>query len=248
MRPYLYLFLFFLSSIACTSCRKGQSAGPSNPNIIMGCEIVKTQVTKTYFNSYQSPFSYTNTYEYDSLGRVTQIWDGQNNDTDHYEYNGHDGWGNQNSYWHYSAGGNLLSSSDPEGSYQYTYDGNGYLQLVVFTDTMHYGSSHSYTETYYWGNNNLSYSVRLSSSQPVPVTTTYSYYADLPNQVLIPISTLTGHISANLPKQVVITMNGSVVSSDSYTYIFDASGKVAQYTDQNLGQSTSVCTLSYSCN
>jgi hypothetical protein len=247
MRVTLFTFIALILSLAFGGCKKETaSIVATNPNIINGCEIIQSQVVQTDLNSGQI-HSYINTYQYDSLIRLIAIGNGQNNDTDHYHYQGHDCDGDHNSIWHNSPQGFVLSSIDGAGSYQYSYDGGGYMQLEIYTDTLQRHND-SYTRSYYWDiNGNLSYTVKQCRSQPTPVTTTYSYYTDKPNQELIPSSWQAGRTSANLIRQAVVSSNGAVISTDSYTYIFDAQGKVAQYTDLTVGEKQTVYTLAYSC-
>lgn len=238
----------FVLMLAATGCRK--DAAPviaTNPNIINGCEIVQSQVVETDLYSGQI-HSYINTYHYDSLARLISISDGEHSDTDHYEYQGHDCQGDHNNSWHNTPDGFVQSASDQNGSYQYSYDGNGYLQLEIYTDSVHLSHDDSYTKSYYWDSRgNLSYTVKQERSQPSPVTTTYTYYTDKANQVLIPSTWQKGKRSANLIKQAEVSSSGTIASSETYSYIFDAQGKVAQFTNVTAGQHQTVYTLTYSC-
>ena len=238
----------FVMMLAASGCKKeAASAIVTNPNIINGCEIVESQVVQTELFSGQIR-SYINTYQYDSLVRLISVGDGENGDTDHYLYHGHDCQGDHSNSWHYTADGYVQSASDQNGSYQYSYDGNGYLQLEIYTDSTHQGHDDSYTKSYYWDSKgNLLYTVKQERSQPDPLTTTYSYYTDKTDQILIPRSWQKGKLSTNLIRQADVSSNGSVISSESYTYIFDTQGKVAQFTVVTAGQHRTVYTLTYSC-
>jgi YD repeat-containing protein len=249
MKFYIYILTALLFCLGISSCQKGTSVSPPaiNPNLVDGCVISQSQVVETDLSSHQI-HSYIDTYLYDSLYRVICINSGQNNDTDLYVYTGSSCSGEHNTIWYISAQGYTLSSVSPGGSYQYTYDGNGYIQLETFTDSVHHGgSNNSYTESYYWDSNgNLSRSQRQYITQPTPVVTIYSYTTKA-NQTLAPSSWTKGRASANLINQVVVSSGSTTVSSDSYTYMFDVDGKVAQYTDVTAGQKQTVYTLNYSC-
>ncbi len=249
MSSYRFFFIVLLFSVTMSSCKKDAISGlQTNPNIVNGCEIIQTQIVQTNLNT-QQIHSYLNIYQYDSLTRLIYMGDGMNNDTNHYHYNGHDCDGDHNSISVTSSDGYVISSASSNGSYQYSYDANGYLQLETYTDSVHHqGHNDSYTETFYWDNSgNLSYSVKLYQSQPAPVTTTYSYYTDKPYQVLLPTTWQKGKSNINLTKQITVAVNGSPISMDSYSYIFDGQGKVAQFTDLTQGQAQTVYTLTYSC-
>lgn len=247
MRVNLTIIIFLLT-LTLAGCRKGTvPAATTNPNIINGCEIIQTQVVQTDISSGQI-HSYIYTYQYDSLMRLTSVGDGQHSDTDHYQYQGHDCDGDHNNIWHNSTQGFVTTASDANGSYQYSYDGNGYIQLEIYADSMHQGHDDSYTKSYYWdGNGNLSYTVKQNRSHPNPIITNYTYYLDKPNQVLSPSCWQIGKSSSNLIQQSAISSNGVTMSTDSYSYIFDGQGKVAQYTDLSTGQHQTVYTLTYSC-
>lgn len=242
------IFMVLLLMISFAGCKKGSdSVAPlSNPNIINGCEIIQVQVVETDQRSGQI-HSYINSYQYDSVQRLIDENDGEHDETDHYSYLSNDCNGDHHQNWHSSAQGFVVSGSDNEGNYQYSYDGNGYLQLEIFTDSMHQGHDESYTKSYYWDGGNLSYTVKQERSQSSPQTTNYSYFTDKPGQQLAPSSWHKGRSSANLIKQIVVSYNGAVSSTDTYSYIFDTDGKVAQYTDLEAGERQTVYTLSYSC-
>ena len=206
-------------SLVFSSCKKESSTTVSNnPNMVNGCEITQSQIVATNLLTHQV-HTYINIYQYDSLGRLTYSGDGFGSDTSHFHYHDQD-----------------------------SYDGNGYLQLEIYTDSSGFGPDDSYTESYYWdNNNNLSLSIKQYSSQTIPVTTTYSYYTDKANQVLVPSTLPLGKSSKNLLQQKTSSEGNTVLSSYSYTYIYDGSGKVAQYTETNQGRQQAVYTLVYSC-
>gem|GEM_PF-6738704 len=231
--------------MAFESCKKTDGTVTPNPNLVGSCVISSTQVVVTDLHS-QQIHSYVNSYQYDGQYRLVTVSDGQNNDVDHYQYHGNDCDGDHNTTYHNSAQGYVLTSSDHDGTYVYSYDGNGYVQLEQFTDST--DVAHNYIRSYYWDNNdNLSYSVKQIQGQTTPITTTYSYYTDKAAQTLIPSNWLEGHMSSNLVKQAVVSSGSTVISSDSYSYVFDSQGKVAQYTILTAGQKQTVYTLTYSC-
>jgi len=237
-----------LLSLVFSSCRKEASSSVStNPNIVNGCEIIQAQVVTTNLVSHQV-HTYINQYQYDSLGRLTYAGDDLGNDSSHFHYHDNDCDDDNHGSWHSSSNGYTVSSEGPRGRYQYSYDGNGYLQLEIYTDSSGFGPDDSYTESYYWdNNNNLSLSIKQYSSQTIPLTTTYSYYTDKANQVLVPSTLQLGKHSRNLIQQKTSSEGNTVVSSYSYSYIYDGSGKVAQYTETNQGHQQAVYTLIYSC-
>lgn len=246
MKSYSILFFTFITLLF-SSCRKDQGATiSSDPNVINGCEITQSQIVTTNLVSHQV-HTYINNYQYDSLGRLTYAGDGYGHDTSHYHYHDNDCDDDNHGSWHSSSNGYTISSISPKGSYQYSYDGDGYLQLLIYIDSASQGHDDSYTESFYWDNGNLSYSIKQFSFQTVPVMTSYTYYTDKANQVLIPTSVHLGKRSKNLLQHQISTAGNMIVSEYSFTYTFDGTGKVAQYTQVNQSHQQSVFTLIYTC-
>ena len=246
MKSYIVILITMISLVF-SSCKKESSTNIStNPNMVNGCEIIQSQVVTTNLISHQV-HTYINNYQYDSLGRLTYAGDGYGNDTSHFHYHDNDCDDDNHGSWHNSSNGYAISSVSPRGRYQYSYDGDGYLQLLIYTDSSSQGQDDSYTESFYWDNGNLSYSIKQYSFQTVPVLTSYTYYTDKANQVLVPTSVQLGKRSKNLLQHQVSTAGNMIISEYSFSYTIDGSGKVAQYTQVNQAHQQSVYTLIYTC-
>ena len=229
-----------------TSCRKDVSTTPvpNNPNVINGCKIIEVDYTVAGFGPTRTFKSF---YQYDSLNRLTSMTDGQHADTSHYHYQGSECHDDHDDHYHSDGNGNLLYLYQPHQSYQYLYDGEGYIQLEFYTDS--FSTRHSYSKSYIWENGNLTSTIQISAGDD-PIQTNYEYYNDKTYQVLLPANQIKGKPSKNLIKRMTVISGNQTLQADSYTYTMDGQGKVIQYVDAVTNYNIPISTtydLTYQC-
>ena len=229
------LLFMSLLVIMADSCRKDTplSSGP------LSVSKVKTAITTS-----SSGVADTVTYTYDSLGRqltsridtlVTSYTYASGSVVMNYLLNGE---AFATTYTTNTLG---LAISDSKGNV-YTYDPNNYLLSMTYT-----GSGNADTSTYTISGGNVSGSVQYQTATAINnvITITYTYLSTLDSRSYG--LAFLGAPDKNLIQTENITqvLNGSTyTTSYSYSYTFDASGRVAQQV-QASGSATYTTVYTY---
>ena len=148
--------------------------------------------------------------------------------------------------------GKVIRQSDLFGSGQhrdYVYDVNGYLSYSFYYP---YSWFYSEKDIYIWQGGNLIQKIDSTYADTIPTIENYTYYTDRPYQELDPTALNMGKPSANLIKTHITTRGDQLSNSSndnyqSYTYQFEANGRVKSYSLTNISDSITFTPL-YRCN
>ena len=207
--------------------------------------IVRSTVT-SYDRSGQIVKSATNSFRYDSLGRLSAVLVNdtltitytyiQDTITEHYAS------GADNRYVVNKQGYLLKDQMGTTRTDYYEYDKDGYAQKWTTTMSTPDGRPLvTYVINHQWINGNMSSS---KSEQQGFMSTDYDYYPDQPYQPMAPSFYTQGKNMKNLMKTTNTTFRGTPMSK-SLKYEMDKEGRISQYTISQSDNTKSIYTLLY---